>query len=79
MDLSGISLDQISMKLSIIKIYDLIVDPMLSWGDGQGCFGAVPFSALSFLNMWVQSLGFDTLTAAWIYTVGEFGGIPGTN
>jgi hypothetical protein len=44
----------------------------------QGCFGAVPFAALSFQSMWLQSLGtFDMVTAASIGTIGAVGSLPG--
>jgi MFS family permease len=44
----------------------------------QGCFGSVPFGALAFQSMWLQSLGtFDNATAAYVGTIGALGHIPG--
>jgi len=43
----------------------------------QGIFGSIPYSALAFLIMWLQYLGFSDLTAAAIFACSTAGGIAG--
>jgi len=66
----------ISDAFSKLKIY--IRAPSFQVVLGQGCFGAIPFSALAFKNMWLQSIGFSPTTVATMMMIGDLGVFPGT-